>query len=111
MRLLGSAILITTANVIHDFGVSPWIIVIVVTASLILGLVRAVVPQDSADRLHLLLALLRPKKGLPVTDRQPREVRPQTKSSAMSNHAASEQTSDTNQLTDKRIYDPNVEQL
>jgi hypothetical protein len=39
---------------------SPWLIVVVVVAALILGLVQAVVPQHSEDRLRLLLSLLRP---------------------------------------------------
>jgi hypothetical protein len=40
-------------------GLPPWLITIVVVASLALSLVRAVIPQDSADRLQLLLALRR----------------------------------------------------
>ena len=43
----------------HLVGLPPWLVIVVVTASLILGLVQAIVPQDSADRLHLLLALRR----------------------------------------------------
>jgi hypothetical protein len=38
-------------------GLSTWLVIIVVAASLMLGLVQAIVPQDSADRLDLLLAL------------------------------------------------------
>lgn len=38
-------------------GLPSWLVIVVVAASLVLGLVRAVFPQDSADRLHLLLAL------------------------------------------------------
>lgn len=35
--------------------VSPWLIVVFVSAALILGLVHNIFPQDSADRLHFLL--------------------------------------------------------
>jgi hypothetical protein len=38
-------------------GLPSWLVIVVVGASLTLGLVRAIIPQDSADRLHLLLAL------------------------------------------------------
>jgi hypothetical protein len=38
-------------------GLPSWLVIVVVAASLVLGLVRAIFPQDSADRLHLLLAL------------------------------------------------------
>lgn len=38
-------------------GVPAWLVIVVVAASLVLGLVKAIVPQDSADRLHLLLAI------------------------------------------------------
>ena len=38
-------------------GLPSWLVIVVVAASLVLGLVRAVFPQDSADRLRLLLAL------------------------------------------------------
>src|ERR1700730_1531194 len=40
-------------------GLPPWLVVVVIAASLILGLVQAIVPQDSADRLRLLLAFRR----------------------------------------------------
>jgi hypothetical protein len=49
---------------------SPWLIVVVVVAALILGLVQAVVPQHSEDRLRLLLSLLRPT-GRPGFRRKP----------------------------------------
>jgi hypothetical protein len=38
-------------------GLPPWLVITVVAASLVLGLAGAVIPQDSADRLHLLLTL------------------------------------------------------
>jgi hypothetical protein len=40
-------------------GSSPWLLVVVVSAALVLGLVQAIMPQNSADRLELLLALRR----------------------------------------------------
>jgi hypothetical protein len=45
----------------HLAGLPPWLVIVVVAASLTLGLVQAIVPQDSADRLRLLLALRRPR--------------------------------------------------
>jgi hypothetical protein len=44
-------------------GFPPWLVIVVVAASLILGLVQRIVPQDSADRLYLLLALRRSRQG------------------------------------------------
>src|ERR1700722_1264368 len=41
----------------HLAGVPAWMVIVVVSASMVLGLVKAIVPQDSEDRLHLLLAL------------------------------------------------------
>lgn len=43
-------------------GLSPWLVVVLVAATLVLGLVQAIIPQNSADRLHLLLALGRSRK-------------------------------------------------
>ena len=50
-------------------GLPPWLVVVVIAASLILGLVQAIVPQDSADRLRLLLALRRPRTRLAISPR------------------------------------------
>jgi hypothetical protein len=43
--------------VTHLAGISPWLVLVLIVAALVLGLVQAIVPQDSADRLDLLLAL------------------------------------------------------
>jgi hypothetical protein len=40
-------------------GISPWLVLVLIVAALVLGLVQAIFPQDSADRLDLLLALRR----------------------------------------------------
>lgn len=51
---------IPMGEVSHLIGLPSWLAIIVIAASLVLGLARAVIPQDSADRLHLLLSLRRP---------------------------------------------------
>jgi hypothetical protein len=71
-------------------GLPSWLAVVLIAASLVLGLAKAVIPQDSADRLHLLLSLRRSRSrpeispGITVTadmtnDPEPnaREARPQ----------------------------------
>lgn len=61
MKAPGPIILGFPAGVIGRLvGLPPWLAVVVIAASLILGLVHAIVPQDSADRLRLLLALRQP---------------------------------------------------
>jgi hypothetical protein len=62
MKSPGPIILGVPVGMLGRFAhLPPWLVIVVVAASLILGLVRAIVPQDSADRLHLLLALGRSK--------------------------------------------------
>jgi hypothetical protein len=48
---------IPASGLIRLVGLPWWLVLVVVVASLVLGLVRAITPQDSADRLRLLLAL------------------------------------------------------
>jgi len=60
MKPTGPVIVGVPASVLARLaGRPPWLVIVAIAASLALGLVQAIVPQDSADRLRLLLALRR----------------------------------------------------
>jgi hypothetical protein len=60
MRSVLPAVLgIPASGLSRLIGLPSWLAIIVIAASLVLGLAKAVIPQDSADRLHLLLSLRR----------------------------------------------------
>ena len=57
MSALPAAVEISAGELGRLAGLPSWLVMIVVAASLVLGLVKAIVPQDSGDRLNLLLAI------------------------------------------------------
>lgn len=44
---------------------SDWVVIVLIVATLILSLIQAVMPQDSNDRLQLLMTLIRPRSLQP----------------------------------------------
>jgi hypothetical protein len=113
MRALEPAIIGLPVGVIGGWaGLSPLLVVVVVVASLILGLVRAIFPQNSADRLHLLLALRRAGTRPIVESRTPRGIRSPSACRTPCSHADSAEITATGQLADDQGIDaPNAEHL
>jgi hypothetical protein len=69
MRPPGPGILGVPVAVLGNIvGLSPWLAGFVAAASLILGLAHAIIPQNSADRLNLLLALRRNRNRSTIGD-------------------------------------------
>ena len=96
-------------------GLPSWLVITVVAASLVLSLARAVIPQDSADRLHLLLALrgcrTRPEisPGITVTghvmdDQEPDAPAKRDHSAASSPHRTRELRQQAQRETPKAGY-------
>jgi hypothetical protein len=101
MRSPGPVILGVPAGLLGNMaGLSPWLAGFVVAASLVLGLVQAIVPQNSADRLNLLLALRRTRKRSATEARHRYALHPHGQSCPGCRHADSHRVTVVGQLSD-----------
>ncbi len=99
MRAAGPAIIGLPVGVIGGWaGLSPWLVAVVVGASLIIGLVRAVFPQNSADRLHLLFAIRRSGERPIVEGTTPRAILSRCSCCPQCSHAGAAEITVTGQL-------------
>lgn len=101
MRPPGPVILGVPAGVLgHMAGLSPWLAGFVVAASLVLGLVQAIVPQNSVDRLNLLLALRQTRKRSAIEARHRHTLHSHGQSCPACRHADSQIITVVGQLSD-----------
>jgi hypothetical protein len=93
---------IPAAVTVRLAGLSPWLVVVLVAATLILGLVQTIIPQNSADRLQLLLALRRSRRRAVIEARRHHAIHSASQSCPACRHTDAAEVTVAGHLADSQ---------